>query len=94
MVLDEPTSALDVSVQGQILNVLCDLQVERGLTLILISHNLAVIEHMCDRAAVMHSGHIVETGSVDQLFGASQTEITRQLLEAVLDPSAPARATG
>jgi peptide/nickel transport system ATP-binding protein len=94
VVLDEPTSALDVSVQGQILNVLCDLQAERGLTLILISHNLAVIQHMCDRAAVMHSGHIVETGDVDQLFGTPRTEITRQLLEAVLEPSAPAHAGG
>jgi peptide/nickel transport system ATP-binding protein len=90
VVLDEPTSALDVSVQGQILNVLCDLQAERALTLILISHNLAVIQHMCDRAAVMHSGYIVETGAVDQLFGDPRTEITRQLLEAVLEPSAPA----
>jgi peptide/nickel transport system ATP-binding protein len=45
---------------------------------------------MCDRAAVMHSGYIVETGAVDQLFGDPRTEITRQLLEAVLEPSAPA----
>jgi peptide/nickel transport system ATP-binding protein len=78
-------------VQGQILNVLCDLQAERGLTLILISHNLAVIQHMCDRAAVMHNGHIVETGDVGRLFGTPSSEITRQLLEAVLEPSAPAR---
>ena len=75
--------------QGQILNLLCDLQEERGLTLILISHNLAVIQHMCDHAAVMHQGHVVETGAVDQLFGAPRSDITRQLLEAVLEPTAP-----
>jgi ABC-type oligopeptide transport system ATPase subunit len=89
VVLDEPTSALDVSVQGQILNLLCDLQEERGLTLILISHNLAVIQHMCDHAAVMHQGHVVETGAVDQLFGTPRSDITRQLVEAVLEPTAP-----
>jgi ABC-type oligopeptide transport system ATPase subunit len=87
------TSALDVSVQGQILNMLCDLQVERGLTLVLISHNLAVIQHMCDHAAVMHHGHIVEMGDVETLFSAPQHEITQQLLDAVLEPTAPA-ATG
>jgi peptide/nickel transport system ATP-binding protein len=90
VVLDEPTSALDVSVQGQILNMLCDLQVERGLTLVLISHNLAVIQHMCDHAAVMHHGHIVETGEVEALFDSPQHEITQQLLDAVLEPTAPA----
>jgi peptide/nickel transport system ATP-binding protein len=86
VVLDEPTSALDVSVQAQVLALLRELQAERGLTLVFISHNLAVIQHMCDRAAVMHRGEIVELGTVDELFGAPQTEITRQLLDAVLEP--------
>ena len=86
VVLDEPTSALDVSVQGQILALLQDIQAERGLTLVLISHNLAVIQHMCDRAAVLHRGEIVEQGPVDALFGAPQSEITRELLDAVLEP--------
>jgi ABC-type oligopeptide transport system ATPase subunit len=88
VVLDEPTSALDVSVQRQILDLLRDLQAERGLTVVLISHNLAVIQHMCSRAAVMHRGAIVEAGPVDELFGAPRSEITRQLLDAVLEPVA------
>ncbi|TNC24435.1 ABC transporter ATP-binding protein [Amycolatopsis alkalitolerans] len=86
VVLDEPTSALDVSVQGQILALLKEIQAERGLTLVLISHNLAVIQHMCDRAAVLHHGEIAEQGPVGELFGAPRSEITRQLLDAVLEP--------
>jgi oligopeptide transport system ATP-binding protein len=86
VVLDEPTSALDVSVQGQILALLREIQAERGLTLLLISHNLAVIQHMCDRAAVLHRGEIVEQAPVDELFGSPRSDITRELLDAVLEP--------
>jgi peptide/nickel transport system ATP-binding protein len=86
LVLDEPTSALDVSVQAQILNLLNDLQEQRNLTLLLITHNLSLIQHMCDRAAVMSHGEIVELGSVGQLFTNPQTEETRLLLDAVLEP--------
>jgi ABC-type oligopeptide transport system ATPase subunit len=86
LVLDEPTSALDVSVQAQILNLLNDLQEQRNLTLLLITHNLSLIQHMCDRAAVMSHGEIVELGSVGQLFSDPQTEVTRLLLDAVLEP--------
>ena len=89
VVLDEPTSALDVSVQGQILALLREIQAERGLTLVLISHNLAVIQHMCDRAAVLHQGEIVEQAPVDELFGSPRSEVTRELLDAVLEPVLP-----
>ena len=89
VVLDEPTSALDVSVQRQILALLRDIQAERALTLVLISHNLAVIRHMCDRAAVMRNGRIVEQAPVDELFGSPRSEVTRELLDAVLEPALP-----
>jgi peptide/nickel transport system ATP-binding protein len=86
VVLDEPTAALDVSVQAQILNLLKDLQAERGLTMLLITHNLALVEHMCDNAGVLDHGRIVEAGPVDDLLHAPQTEITRKLVDAVLEP--------
>lgn len=89
IVLDEPTSALDVSVQQQVLELLKQLQHERQLTMLLITHNLAVVQYMCDRAAVLHHGELMETGTVDQLFGNPQAEITRLLLDAVLEPTVP-----
>nr|WP_314141607.1 ATP-binding cassette domain-containing protein [uncultured Rhodococcus sp.] len=87
IVLDEPTAALDVSVQAQILNLLKDLQAERGLTLLLITHNLALVEHMCDRAGVLARGKLVESGSVDELLTSPSTDITRALVDAVLEPT-------
>jgi len=67
LLLDEPTSALDVSVQAEVLNLLRDLQDRRGLTYVLVSHNLAVVAHLCPMVGVMQGGHIVETLSTDDL---------------------------
>jgi ABC-type oligopeptide transport system ATPase subunit len=82
-VCDEPTSALDVSIQAQILNLLKDLQRDFHLSYLFISHDMAVIDHMCDRVAVMRRGCIVEQGERDHVIGSPQHEYTRALLSAV-----------
>lgn len=83
LLLDEPTSALDVSVQAEILNLLRRLREAQGLTMILVSHNLAVVAHMCDRLAVMNRGLVVEDMDVDTLRREAPREAyTRQLLLA------------
>ena len=87
VICDEPTSALDVSVQSQILNLLQDLQAELGLTYILISHNLAVVEHMSSRVAVMYLGQIVELAETSKLFHDPQHPYTKALLASVLTPN-------
>ena len=86
IIADEPTSALDVSVQSQILNLLLDLRGELGLTYILISHNLAVVEHLATRVAVMYLGRIVEERDTDSLFGQPGHPYSRALLSSVLTP--------
>jgi oligopeptide transport system ATP-binding protein len=86
IVCDEPTSALDVSIQSQILNLLDDLQSEFGLSYLFISHDMAVIHHVCDRIAVMLDGQIVEEGDRDQVIHHPQHEYTRALLSAVPEP--------
>ncbi len=86
VICDEPTSALDVSVQSQILNLLQDLRQELNLTYVLISHNLAVVEHIATRVAVMYLGRIVEEADTESLFERPQHPYTRALLESVLTP--------
>ncbi|MCM2400669.1 ABC transporter ATP-binding protein [Rhizobium sp. S153] len=83
LLLDEPTSALDASIQAEILNLLEQARKDRGLTFIMVSHDLAVISHMCERLAVMKSGKVVETMNVEQLRRHDvATDYTRKLMVA------------
>ena len=85
IICDEPTSALDVSVQAQVLNLMRDLQDEFGLTYLLISHNLAVIRHMCDDIGVMQRGKLVEVGESQAVLDNPQHQYTKDLMAAIPD---------
>jgi len=83
LIADEPTTALDVTIQAQILNLIDLLQAEHDMGVLFITHDLGVVNEICDRVAVMYAGEIVETGSVDAVFGNPKHPYTRGLLESI-----------
>ncbi|WP_167647412.1 ABC transporter ATP-binding protein [Mameliella alba] len=86
IVADEPTAGLDVSVQGEILNLMADLQAEHGLSYLIITHNLPVVRHIADRIAIMYLGRIVEDGPAAEVFARPAHPYTRALVEGVPQP--------
>ncbi len=83
LIADEPTTALDVTTQAQILDLLRDLQKQRGMAIMLITHNLGVVAEMCDQVVVMYLGRVVEAGPVDDIFHAPQHPYTKALLQSI-----------
>jgi len=88
VICDEPTSALDVSIQAQILNLLLELRTQLGLSYLFVSHNLAVVEHMATRVAVMYAGRVVEMNEAEALFRRPRHPYTRLLTSSVTVPKA------
>jgi peptide/nickel transport system ATP-binding protein len=89
IVADEPVSALDVSVQAQVLNLMMDLQERHGLSYVLVSHDLAVVQLMCDDVLVLQSGRVVEQGTAEQIFQRPEHPYTRKLLAAIPGQDVP-----
>ena len=83
LIADEPTTALDVTIQAQILDLIKDLQSEFGMSVMFITHDMAVIAEMADRVVVMFNGKIVEQGPVDKIFHAPEHDYTKKLINAV-----------
>jgi oligopeptide/dipeptide ABC transporter ATP-binding protein len=83
LIADEPTSALDATIQAQILDLMRSLQRERGMAILLITHDMGVIAEMCERAAVMYAGHFVEQGDIQQIFHSPRHPYTQALLESL-----------
>lgn len=84
LVADEPVSALDVSVRAQVLNLLTDEVNQRALALVLVSHDLAIVRHMCQRVVVVEAGRIVEQGAVSDVLDSPQHPYTQRLVDATL----------
>ncbi|MBU0791003.1 MAG: ABC transporter ATP-binding protein, partial [Gammaproteobacteria bacterium] len=89
LICDEPVSALDVSVQAQIVNLLRSLQRERGLSMLFIAHDLAVVRHLSDRIMVMYLGRVMEQAQTDALFESPRHPYTRALLASIPRPDRP-----
>jgi dipeptide transport system ATP-binding protein len=89
LIADEPTTALDVTIQAQILDLLRELQKERGMALVLITHNMGVVSEMAQRIAVMYAGQVMEHQRVDRLFASPQHPYTEALLAALPERAAP-----
>ena len=83
VVADEPVSALDVTIQAQILDLMQELGREYGLTMLFVSHDLAVVRHLADRILVLYKGEVVEQGSGEELFNNPREDYTRRLLQAI-----------
>ncbi len=93
IVADEPVSALDVSVQAQVLNLMQDLRERHGVSYLLISHDLAVVHHLCDEVCVLHRGKVVERGDPARLFTRAEHPYTQALLAAIPRPEPPEPAS-
>ena len=86
LLLDEPTTALDVTVEAQILDLLDRLRAHRGLAMLLVSHNLAIVDRLCDRVAVLYAGRVTETGAAADVFDRPRHPYTKGLLAALPRP--------